>query len=52
MVNLDKYSLIFIANWKLNGNSSFLKDYYEDVSITTMQGVEEKTIFKPLLNFS
>ena len=30
----------------------FLKDYYEDVSITTMQGVEEKTIFKPLLNFS
>jgi 4-hydroxy-3-methylbut-2-enyl diphosphate reductase len=30
----------------------FLKDYYEDVSITTMQGVEEKTVFKPLLNFS
>ena len=30
----------------------FLKDYYEGVSITTMQGVEEKTVFKPLLNFS
>ena len=30
----------------------FLKDYYEGVNITTMQGVEEKTVFKPLLNFS
>ena len=30
----------------------FLKDYYEGVKITTMQGVEEKTVFKPLLNFS
>ena len=30
----------------------FLKHYYENVSITTMQGVEEKTVFKPLLNFS
>ena len=30
----------------------FLKDYYEDVRITTMQGVEEKIVFKPLLNFS
>jgi len=30
----------------------FLKDYYEGVNITTMKGVEEKTVFKPLLNFS
>ena len=29
MVNLNKYSSIFIANWKLNGNSLFLNDYYE-----------------------
>ena len=30
----------------------FLKNYYEYVNIRTMQGVEEKTVFKPLLNFS
>ena len=33
MVNLHKYSSIFIANWKLNGNSSFLKDYYEKLKV-------------------
>jgi hypothetical protein len=30
----------------------FLKSYFEDVKVITMQGVEEKTVFKPLLNFS
>ena len=35
MVNLDKYSSIFIANWKLNGNSSFLKDYSEKLKINS-----------------
>jgi len=35
MVNLDKYSSIFIANWKLNGNSSFLKDYYEKLKVNS-----------------
>ena len=35
MVNLDKYTSIFIANWKLNGNSSFLKDYYEKLKVNS-----------------
>ncbi len=35
MVNLDKFSSIFIANWKLNGNSSFLKDYYEKLKVNS-----------------
>ena len=35
MVNLDKYSSIFVANWKLNGNSSFLKDYYEKLKLNS-----------------
>ena len=35
MVNLDKYSSFFIANWKLNGNSSFLKDYYEKLKVNS-----------------
>ena len=35
MVNLDKYSSIFIANWKLNGNSLFLKDYYEKLKVNS-----------------
>ena len=35
MVNLDKYSSIFIANWKLNGNSSFLKDYFEKLKVNS-----------------
>ena len=30
----------------------FLKSYLKNVNITTMQGVEEKTVFKPLLSFS
>ena len=35
MVNLDKYSSIFIANWKLNGNSSYLKQYYEKLKVNS-----------------
>ena len=35
MVNLDKYSSIFIANWKLNGNYSFLKDYYQKLNVNS-----------------
>ncbi len=35
MINLDKYSSIFIANWKLNGNSLFLKDYYEKLKVNS-----------------
>ena len=35
MVNLNKYSSIFIANWKLNGNSLFLNDYYEKLKVNS-----------------
>ena len=35
MVNLNKYSSIFIANWKLNGNYSFLKDYYQKLNVNS-----------------
>ncbi len=35
MVNLNKYSSIFIANWKLNGNSSFLKDYCKKLKVNS-----------------
>ena len=35
MVNLAKYSSIFIANWKLNGNYSFLKDYYQKLNVNS-----------------
>ena len=30
----------------------YFKNYYKKVNITTMDGVEEKIVFKPLLNFS
>ena len=29
MINLNVFSSIFIANWKLNGNLAFIKDYFE-----------------------
>ena len=35
MINLDNYSSIFIANWKLNGNYSFLKEYYEKLKVNS-----------------
>ena len=35
MVNLNKYSSIFIANWKLNGNLSFLNKYCENLKINS-----------------
>ncbi len=35
MINLGKYSSIFIANWKLNGNNSFLKDYYQKLNVNS-----------------
>ena len=28
MLEINKFDRIIVANWKLNGNSSFLKDYY------------------------
>mgnify|MGYP001491610447 FL=1 len=30
----------------------YFKNYYKKVNIITMDGVEEKIVFKPLLNFS
>ena len=35
MINLQKYSSIFIANWKLNGNFSFLKEYYSKLKVNS-----------------
>ena len=29
MINLANFSSIFIANWKLNGNIDFIKEYYQ-----------------------
>ena len=35
MINLNNYPSIFIANWKLNGNYSFLKDYYQKLNVNS-----------------
>ncbi len=35
MINLHKYPSIFIANWKLNGNLSFLKEYFEKLKVNS-----------------
>ena len=32
MIKLSDFSSIFIANWKLNGNSPFIKEYYQKLS--------------------
>ena len=32
MINLSSFSSIFIANWKLNGNIDFIKEYYQKLS--------------------
>ena len=32
MINLTSFSSIFIANWKLNGNKAFIKEYYQKLS--------------------
>jgi triosephosphate isomerase len=29
MINLDNFSSILVANWKLNGNKEFIKEYYQ-----------------------
>ena len=29
MMNFDNFSSIFIANWKLNGDIQFIKEYYQ-----------------------
>ena len=33
MINIANFSSIFIANWKLNGNIEFIKQYYEKLTI-------------------
>ena len=35
MLNLDKFPSIFIANWKLNGNIDYIKDYYQKLLINS-----------------
>ena len=32
MINLANFSSIFIANWKLNGNIEFIKEYFQKLS--------------------
>ena len=32
MIKLSNFSSIFIANWKLNGNLAFIKEYYQKLS--------------------
>ena len=32
MLKLSNFSSIFIANWKLNGNYAFIKEYYQNLS--------------------
>ena len=45
MINLDNYSSIFIANWKLNGNSSFLKEYYEKLKLNFDNNYPNSIVF-------
>ena len=35
MIKLSKFSSIFIANWKLNGNTQFISEYYQKLLPTT-----------------
>ncbi len=35
MINFDNFSSIFVANWKLNGNIEFIKEYYQKLLINT-----------------
>ena len=30
MINLGNFSSIFVANWKLNGNTEFINEYYQN----------------------
>ena len=35
MINISNFSSIFIANWKLNGNPAFIKEYYQKLSMNS-----------------
>ena len=35
MINLANFPSIFVANWKLNGNIEFIKQYYQKLSINS-----------------
>ena len=35
MINLAKFSSIFIGNWKLNGNSYFIREYYQKLLVNS-----------------
>ncbi len=39
MVNLSDFSSFFIANWKLNGNIDFIKDYFSKLQLNSKNGV-------------
>ena len=38
MINLSEFSLFFIANWKLNGNLSFIKEYTQLLKVNSSNG--------------
>ncbi len=51
MINLSNFSSIFIANWKLNGNPAFIKEYYQKLSTNSNNCVviSSPTIYLNLL---
>ena len=38
MINLSEFSIFFIANWKLNGNLSFIKEYTQLLKVNSSKG--------------
>ena len=38
MINLSEFSKFFIANWKLNGNLSFIKEYTQLLKVNSSNG--------------
>ena len=38
MINLSEFSIFFIANWKLNGNLSFIKEYTQLLKVNSSNG--------------
>ena len=36
MINLSEFTSFFVANWKLNGNTSFIKDYIKLLNVNSI----------------
>ena len=52
MIEIQKYNRIIVANWKLNGSTSFLSEYLRSLDLVKKPNNNSLTVICPPFPFS